>query len=224
MIEDVAESTDMRTRRHFGALIKAFAVNREQHCHGKKVQALTLTPLWRVTMSLNDEPERLLVLPPLNEDIADKVMLLKVRKRNMPMSTNTPEQMEAFWNALMAELPAFLHFLQNWEIPADLQSPRFGITHCHHPELVAGLADLTPEQQLLEMIDQEIFHPAVKQITPWVGSALEVQKRLTTDTSVCQRQAQTLLHSPVSCGTYLSRLEKDPSNRVTSRRINGRAQ
>src|SRR5207248_6855214 len=119
MIEDVAESTDIRKRRAFGANIKAFAVNQEQHCHGKNQQALTLTPRWRVSITLNDEPERLLVLPPIDEDIHDKITLLNVTKRDMPMPTNSAAEVHGFWNVILAELPAFVHYLVEWEISKE---------------------------------------------------------------------------------------------------------
>lgn len=64
MIEDQAESTDIRARRNFGARIKEIAANQDQHCHGKNKEALTLRPRWRLTISLNDDPERMQVLPP----------------------------------------------------------------------------------------------------------------------------------------------------------------
>lgn len=221
MIEDVAESTDIRKRRTFGAQIKAFSVNRDQHCHGKNQQALTLTPLWRVTISLNDEPERLLVLPPVDEDIADKLMLLKVQKRDMPMPTDTPDQVEEFWNALVAELPAFLHHLESWTIPEELRSPRFAIIHYHHPDLLAALEALAPEQQLLEMIDAEVFHPALNRHHVWTGTAADLRNYLTADNRECRKIAEALLHSPVATGTYLARLTTKHPERVTVRRING---
>jgi hypothetical protein len=108
VIEDNAESTDVRTRRHFGAALKQFCVNRDQHCHGKHQVALTLTPFWRQSISVNDDPERLLVLPPIDPDIADKIMLLRVRRRPMPMPAATSDEKQRFWGIIKAELPAFL--------------------------------------------------------------------------------------------------------------------
>ena len=220
-VEDVAESVGIAKRRAFGAQIKAFAVNREQHCHGKNQQALTLTPIWRVTISLNDDPERLLVLPPMDDDIADKVMLFKVTKKAMPMPTGTSDEIDAFWKALQAELPAFQHYIENWEIPEDLRSPRFGILHYHHPELLEALNALSPEMQLLEMIDKELFDYAYTEVKPWPGTAASLHARLTEQDSKVRKQADTLLYSPVACGTYLARLVTKHPDRVTKRRING---
>ena len=221
MIEDVAESIDIRKRRSFGAAIKGLSVNREQHCHGKNQQALTLTPFWRVSISLNDEPERLLVLPPLDEDIADKLMLLKVTRKDMPMPTGTADEMDAFWGALLAELPAFMYYVLNWPIPEALRSPRFGVVHFHHPELVTGLEAQAPELQLMELIDQEFFRG--ESAAPVSALAVEIQTRLTGENCVYRSQAGSLLHSPSACGTYLARLTGKYPDRITSKRVHGRA-
>src|SRR3954452_10946178 len=84
----------------FGAHLKAFAANRDQRCHGKYMKGLILHPLWAVTISVNDEPQRLLVLPPIDQDTEDKIMLLKVNQCVMPMSTETLDEKDRFWNTL----------------------------------------------------------------------------------------------------------------------------
>jgi hypothetical protein len=76
MIEDEVSSRDMRGRRHFGTMVKNMTVNEVQRCHMKHVQALSLRPLWRVTVSLNDQPEDLQVLPPFDGSLEDKFILL----------------------------------------------------------------------------------------------------------------------------------------------------
>ena len=80
MIEDEYGSTDLRTRREFGARIKDITVNDVQSCHAKnRWQAISLRPFWRLSISLNDEPENLMVLPPVDESLSDKLMLLDRR-------------------------------------------------------------------------------------------------------------------------------------------------
>jgi hypothetical protein len=157
MIEDEVASTDIRTRRNFGARIKEITVNQTQSFHAKNRQAMTLTPSWRLTITLNDEAENLLILPPIDESLADKIILLKVNKKPMPMPTQTHEHRTAFWNALIEELPAFLWFLERWEIPPELKSERYGITHYHHPELLEAIDRLAPQTRLLWLIDAELF-------------------------------------------------------------------
>ena len=63
---------------------------------------------------------------------------------------------EAFWATLVSELPAFLHFLECWTIPAGIADARYGVSAFQHPEIVEKLDETTPEIRLLEMIDGEI--------------------------------------------------------------------
>ena len=60
MIEDDIGSTDFRARRNFGTRIKEFTVNEVQSCHAKNRQAINLKPFWRLSITLNEEPENLL--------------------------------------------------------------------------------------------------------------------------------------------------------------------
>ena len=76
MLEDESESVDIRSRRNFAANIKTILTGRNQNCHGKNREALILNPLWRMSLSLNDDPERLQVLPPLDPDVRDKITVV----------------------------------------------------------------------------------------------------------------------------------------------------
>lgn len=222
VVEDEAESTDIRARRHFGSRIKEVTVNRDHHCHPKNRPALTLTPIWRMTISLNDDPERLLVLPPLDADVADKIMLFKVCKRDLPMPTETAEEKQRFWNALVAELPAFVEFLNHYEIPAEQRSSRFGVVHYHHPDLVEALSELNPQTHLLDFIDAALF---ATELAPrqWEGSAADLQGILCDGDEWRHHEARRLLQHSNSCGSYLRRLANDSATaeRVVGRRIHG---
>jgi len=83
-IEDDASLTGIQVRRAFGARIKDQAVNTSRRLHQKHVVPITVVPLQRLVISLNDDPERLQVLPPVEPDIADKMMLIKVFHHPMP--------------------------------------------------------------------------------------------------------------------------------------------
>src|SRR4030095_2378892 len=84
VIDDEQASTDFRIRLEMAAHLKAIAVGQNHSCHGKHREAINLRPLWRCSVSLNDEGECLLVLPPLRADIADKLHLLKCYAPSVP--------------------------------------------------------------------------------------------------------------------------------------------
>jgi hypothetical protein len=47
-----------------------------------------LKPFWRLSITLNDEPENLLILPPLDESLGDKIMLLRAQAQNAHAHAN----------------------------------------------------------------------------------------------------------------------------------------
>jgi hypothetical protein len=206
MVEDEEPSTDIRARRNFGTKIKEICANTVHSCHAKHRSALSLTPFWRVSISVNDEPENLMILPPVDESLTDKLIILKAGRHPMPMATTTDEERAQFMDALKSELPHFAHFLFDWQIPADLVSQRYGITHYQHPEILMALGTLAPETRLLELIDSELFGSAAP--GSWEGTASELERKLTADNSRVRREAGKLFSFAAACGTYLGRLQK----------------
>ena len=116
MIADEVPFTDLASRRVFGSKIKDITVNSIQTCHGKFANAIHLMPCWRLTISLNEESENLQMLPPLDTSLRDKIMLFKIKKAKILLPCNSPQERKEFWEELKKELPAFIQFLQNWEI------------------------------------------------------------------------------------------------------------
>jgi hypothetical protein len=175
-----------------------------------------------MSLSLNDDPERLQVLPPLDIDVRDKIIVLKVIKARMPMPSGSPELDARFWNQLMLEMPAFLHHLEQWQVPNELADSRYGITPYQHPEIVEKLEQTTPELRLLELIDRQVFHnPSTPlnhaRLEPWEGSSTTLETRLVNPPSRIIHEARKLLTWQNSCGTYLGRLEDSESEHIVGR-------
>jgi len=204
-IGDENPHTDIRARRNFGAQLKNLTVEECHEVEAKYRDALTLRPFWRLSISLNDEQENLMVLPPLDEHIMDKMIILKCRKQEMPMKTATPEQRKAFWQQLVDELPAYLDWLSGLVIQDDLVSQRFGVQAFLHPAIKSELLNFEPPMMLLDLIDAHLFGPNESVIEM---TAAEIQHELTCDTSACRFEAQRLLQRATTCGRYLSSLVK----------------
>ena len=219
VVEDCAASTDIRARRNFGALLKTITVNDDQPCFAKGREAINLTPFWRLSITINNEPENLLVLPPIDESIEDKLILLQATSTPMPMPSETLDERRAFWEVLLSELPAFVDFLQGWEIPEHLRGQRFGVRHWHHPDLLRTLDDLAPERQLLDLIDAELFSGPLA--GSWEGKAEELERRLTGSESGSAYAARRLLGFRTACGTYLGRLAAKHRERFSRRTLDG---
>jgi hypothetical protein len=210
VIEDESASYDLRTRRVFGARIKEVTVNRVQRLHAKHRQALALNPLWRTSLTVNDEDENLTILPPLDESIGDKIILLRANMKPMPMSTGSIGARERFMQTLIDELPAFCAFLDEWKIPDHLTSERFGITHFHHPALIEAIDSFAPEARLLQIIELSVLTFQAQ----WTGSAVQLEARLTEKDGEYCHEARKLLSYRNACGLYLGRLAKTHPGRV----------
>ncbi len=202
-VEDDVPSVRIEDRRNFGAKIKEITANEGQRLHAKHRDAILLPVFWRLTISVNDEPENLMILPPMDESLQDKIILLRACKAQLPCETETREGRERCWQILTSELPACLAYLLAWKIPDALRSQRYGVTHFHHPEILRALAELSPESKLAELIDAELFSAPVS--FPWNGTAAELERKLSAS-SQSAHDARRLFTFNNACGQYLSRL------------------
>lgn len=214
MIEDESPNSDMRARRMMGAMIKSFTVNDEQSCHRKGSTPFMLRPFWRVSITVNDDPEFLMVLPPLDESIEDKIILLKAEKHPMPMPTFTAQDRAAFGAVLKAELPGFMHFIDTWTVPEELKSQRFGITHYHNKDLLYQLDSLAPEEKLLSIIDQYVVFSG----SSWTGKATDLERKVQENDCPYHNEARRLFGWATACGTYLGRLARRYPDRFKQER------
>jgi hypothetical protein len=217
MIEDEQASTDIRARRNVGAQLKNVTSVVWQRCHAKRRIPISLKPFWRLSISVSDEPENLMVLPPIDDSIEDKLILLRASKKPMPMPTTTLAGRKKFWEKLESELPAFIGFLTQWKIPQELASERFGIRHFHHPEILATIDALAPESRLLSLIEDQ-FDRLTGGDSEWEGTAEQLEQSLNGESSDCRFEARKLFSYNTACGVYLGRLAKKYPNRFLSRR------
>ena len=207
-IDDQESSTDIRTRRKFAAHLKSKLFGSSMAFHVKYQTPITLKPFGRLFICCNDTPENLSVLPPITEDIADKIHLVRCNKAQMPMPTQTEEERKALRDTVRSELPHFIGDLLKMSIPAALTHHRTGVHTFQNPWVLDQLRQQAPETQLAELIlsafDADMLHGDV-----WEGTARELKDRLTSDTARFSRDARTLLNWQKAAGTYLARLARD---------------
>lgn len=214
LIEDEAASTDLRSRRAFGANLKNITVNQVQSYHQKNKTALSLTPFWRVSITLNEEPEHLMVLPPIDDSLKDKIFLLRARPSRFPFRADNLEARKKFRDKLSAELPAYLFYLDHWAIPQEFQDQRYGVRAFQDPELMAELDELAPEFKLLALIEGAKLDAGLGVV--WEGSAAALEQELRR--AYRGGEVDRLLSYANACGTYLARLAKKKPDVVESLR------
>ena len=211
---DEEASYDIRTRKKFAARIKQMCVEPEMWIQGKGKKAITLETRRTLTHTVNDEGEHLLVIPPLDSDMAGKITLLRCFPATCLEADRAQNQKRVF-----AELPALARHLKDWKMNPRIKDDRFGVKSFHEKSLLEFLTDSAPEQQLLVIIDDVIFGKA-NSVEVWQDSAESLKVELLNS-----RHAATinrLLDWPAATGTYLARLANKLPNRFTAKRSNGK--
>lgn len=215
VLEDEMGSTDHRARMNVAAHIKDVTVNDKHSCHAKHREAVNLRPFWRFSISLNDEPEAMLALPPMRSDIEDKIILLQCAMPSTKFPTGSHALRSAYWDTIVSEMPAFAQLLLDHQIPEELADTRFGIRYFHHPELLESLRSLAPETKLMELIDRCLFANQVAP-APWEGTAGELEHLLRHSASDVREEAGKLFSWNTACGVFLGKLAN--KGRVTCKR------
>jgi hypothetical protein len=213
-ISDEAPGRDIHSRRSLGSHIKSMLFDIDQSCHPKNRQAVTLRPIWAMSISLNDEPENLQVLPPLDPSLMDKLIILRCVRNPLPWPG--PE-IEVLREIIDTELSAFAHYLDGLTVPEHLVEPRCGLKAYQHPAILEELMQLSPEHQLIGLIDTVIFE---NEFLTWRGTAADLETSLRD--SKYAREADRLFRFNTACGVYLARLHEQDPERIKKAKTNGK--
>lgn len=229
---DENPSTDIRSRRRFGTAIKKFVAEETQHLRAKFCEAKTVRPFWRLSISLNDEPENIMTLPPFDNSMLDKLSLFHCRSFTWPMRIVEQSEKKLFLKQFTSEIPAFIHWLTELKLPNYVLGQRWTVATYHNPRILNCLSEVSPEFRLIELIKMCYFDDPVSMADSAKGkygeiamSALNLERGLTADESPVRYDARNLLSGGGrKLSAYLSRLStRFPENifmrRTSSERL-----
>ncbi len=136
-VDDETADTSIQARTKFGAEIKKITANSAMRFRGMMREAVTLNTFKRLFICVNREPDRLMVLPPMDDDVRGKICMLLAYNSKLfaGIEQNSPEQKRILSETIERELPHFLHWLLFTFAPGDELNGRFGSREFHHPEL-----------------------------------------------------------------------------------------
>lgn len=173
--------------------------------------------LGRPIVTLNDDPESLQILPEIERNILDKIMLLRTKH---PEVETWPSDAE-----IAAELPYFAAFLRDWQPPPCTQPPpnrrRFGVIPYHHADLLQSAVSTNATssfEELLTLWRDEWFRPggAAGNATEWTGNPTALH------TDICRNPAlkpimESNFSSTTMVGVHLNKLLKRGATYLESR-------
>jgi energy-coupling factor transporter ATP-binding protein EcfA2 len=208
LVDDQSGDSRHPARMRLAAGVKSSLFAHQVRIEAKGKDAFSCRPWWRVVFALNDQPENLLVLPQITEDISDKLTLLRCQRFALPMPAGTDEERAAFWAQLAREIPAYLHWLEDgFSLPAELAvDQRCAVVAYRHPVLSEEMSSISPEAQLLELIGQAEEQGHLE--LPATLSALALRSHLTDRNFDGWRIAEQLADWKGAYGSYLTRLSQ----------------
>lgn len=169
--DDNQSDTRLEARLKFAGELKKIVANNEFRMRAMHKDGFTVEVLRRLVVLVNLQLSRLIVLPPLDGDVNDKILLLKGYTRPAPkepitsetppeaacwpapMPTRTEIEKERYRATVRAELPAFLFWLlREFHAPPRVTGGRFVVRHWHHPAIVAALQESSPHVRFWDLL------------------------------------------------------------------------
>lgn len=216
LVDDCIGSTDIRSRRNFGASFKESVYPHSVQLRKRNHSSISVRPVWCVMVCCNDTPESLQIIPPLDADLADKIALLHVIGVKLPVDTSTPEGKTQLQSLIRAELPAFAQQLMDWETPEELRDRRSGIIAWRDPELSESVDAHSPSKRLEALLEAALADWGIWHDLPRDMTASEVEARLTELNSPVREQARQLCSTwHGACGSALAKLARSGSDYVS---------
>jgi len=229
--------TSYQFRQEFGERIKSHVVGIGGGMRGMHQARINIRPWWRFVRLMNMEPSTFATLPPLDEGVEDKLILLRgedMQEGPLADEMRLPGWYDRVKHRIQKELPAFVHFLlHEFKLPAHLGDPkqRFPVVSFKDERIVLEVREGSPEANLLYRFDhdarQELFTDSmfaddVTKLEPWSGSAERLYETLSAVGSrgSQQRFVKTCPSPRVLIGQLRS-LEKSHPERVAYSRRKG---
>lgn len=129
----------------------------------------------RVILTTNTDADSLSILPSLDGNILDKLIILKMKENYTPWFRQCATYADID-KVLDDELPHFLHWLVNAYTPPPRvvqgASPRFGLNSYIDPDIAGMAKDLSSDMRDYELI--EVWWRLRGDKEPWEGSATEL--------------------------------------------------
>jgi hypothetical protein len=226
LVDDDMTDTTLKQRKAVGNDLKKGSATTSVRLEGKFQDPINLPVTNRKVILVNDEMESLQVLPPINETLKDKILILRANQFDFPPFPpkwdgveGTDDEWQARREVLIEEAPALLHWILNeWVMPPGIKGGRYGFQVIQDDHVISSMCDVDPEEQLRELLEVH-----------WKESKLRGRVGPLTSREIYNDHAlvlgfEGLVHKdPKILGRYLGRLAaKYPENYEKHERKNGK--
>jgi hypothetical protein len=151
-IDDGMSASSLMQHKRFTEALKAHVANPQVVYRAMYKDAVKMPWRGRIVVTCNDDAESIGIVPNLDTTIMDKISLYKF-SREWKATFLDDHSMEEL---IKKELPHFLAWLRDWQVPEDLVNtaePRYGLYSYHHPAIVEEARQQNQDHRLTEMLD-----------------------------------------------------------------------
>lgn len=216
VVDDEGAKTRIQDRKILSAQTKQVTAVMGGEMEGKGKDSIELEPFWRLIFATNLEEQNLLIFPPIDNDIRDKIMLFKAYREPWPWGDRLTEP--EIQRLLRREFPFFLHWLFNkFEVPPAMYEQRWGLVNWLHPEIRQKIEHLSPEIRLWGFIERTVLRSANtygNEALPhgmWKGSATDLEVALRDkDNPLTFKEREKIPAARPTLGQYLNTLKAMP--------------
>ena len=222
-IDDSLAASDRMQHQKFSERVKRLIANPMVSYHPKFVDRQMVPFNGRLMVTLNEDPLSLLMIPDLDRNIEDKLMVFGLNSKAFVFQGNAITE-----RTLRQESPFFLSWLLNWSPCKRVVNSkhRWGMTNYIHPVVRRNAvsnsydSDLSGVLEILWETDNDLIELAAKQ-EPWVGTAARLTSMINSHPHV-----RGLVQSMTvrSIGMRLSKLAKTAGTHVKALPSNTKAE
>jgi hypothetical protein len=179
MIEDEVAPVKAEKRTALGDAIKNAVAKESTSLHPKGDKAVTVRCVWAISITINEQPHTLRMLPLLDPSLMDKLILLRILKKpDVCPAADDYEGFTKFAAKLRAELPGFAHFLMRYEVPAECRGTRSLVKCFRCPELMDVVNDGDDVGKLAWLIETSGILNDADRAGEWCGTADDLETEL----------------------------------------------
>jgi hypothetical protein len=214
IVENETYSDRVLDRRALGMRLRGCATNMYRRMEQKYHNPLSMFSLNRCVVTIADDPDSLTTMPILDEDLRDKILLMKLRNLKLGRIIANAKDRAEFEKEWVEELPAFIDFLDTWQIPSHLIADRTGLKSFQDQTLRSDINAASPLAVILDLIDLAI-PPNLASPIMWKGKASELFRLLCNeDDPHIADQARRNVQNVTNLGRQLASLAYQKPDRV----------
>jgi hypothetical protein len=220
-VDDNQSASSSQRHMLFSETLKKHVATPEVVYHPKFQDSNVIPWYGRITITCNDDPDSLSIIPNMDMTIRDKVSLYKLNSRTLKFPPNSE-----LHDILERELPYFVGYLLfHHSPPAKVMasSVRYGVKPYHHPDLLQTAKEVTGHARLEEILEiwRELtpYNPKDPADSPtWEGTSAALLAQMNVFDGL---RSVLKTYSPTVFARALDKLQKDGSCKFMSSKMSG---